>query len=348
MAFVDFGSFPQALGQNVQRIDLNSGKPLRATLDNELYLNQWVKDNTQALDNAVITAVSTAEDAQAQVLIEADARSAGDDALAATVAIEATARANGDTSLASLLVDVETRATGGSWATAQMELVATSGIGGAAAEFSWQLRAFGSNFPVGMTAYLSSGVGGIAFTAQQFSLTDPSYLGGTPGNVFNYTFGKWRFNVPVELDTGELALNSVTSIASNLGVIAGSSLGVTKTFYGGTNAMVIVTLEGAGGLSPAASAAQTIVQRTYNFYVDSVLTDNIKAYDVVVGSNSAVVRDAAGSGTTTVVGALYMGPANVAKLFFVELLSAGGHSFEIQEVAGLSMLAKVAVVEYKR
>lgn len=337
MANVDAASFPQALGLNEPRVDLNTGLPTRATLDNEQYLHQWVKDNTQALDNAVLSAQSTATSAAGAAA-----------AASAAVTIEASTRASADSAQATALIQAEARATGGSAATAQMQLVATAGIPGAAAEFSWQLRTSGTDFPVGMTAYASGVTGSIAFTAQQFSLTDPSYLSGAPGNVFTYSAGKWRFGVPVELVTGELAANTVTSVASNSGVIAGTSLTATKSFYGGTDAMVIVTLETAGGLSPTPSAAQTVTQRTYQFYVDGVLTDTLTAYDQAVGSNSATVRDAAGTGTTVVVGALYMGPANVAKLFFVSSLSAGSHSFGIQELAGLSMLCKVAVVEFKR
>lgn len=348
MSNIDLSKLPQALGQNVERIDPKTGLATQATLDNEFFLATAIKGQLQALDHAVILAQSDADDAQASVLIEAIARSNGDSALSAAVTFEATARANADTSLASAVISSEARSTGGSAATAQMQLVATAGIPGAAAEFSWQLRTSGSNYPVGMTAYASGGVGKIAFTAQQFSLTDPSYLGGAPDNVFSYSAGKWRFGVPVELNTGELAGNSVTSIASNSGIIAGSVLSVSKSFYGGTDAMVIVTLETAGGLSPVPSAAQTVVQRTYTFHVDGTPIDTITAYDSVVGANSATVRDAAGSGTTVVVGALYTGPSNAAKLFFIPGLSAGTHSFEINEVAGLSMQAKIAVVEFKR
>lgn len=337
MANVDSASFPQALAIDEPRVHLDTGKPTRATLDNEHYLLQWVQDNTQALDHAVITAQSTAAGAAADAA-----------AASASVIIEAATRATADSAEATARIQAEARATGGSAATAQMQLVASAGIPGAAAEFSWELRSSGSNFPVGMTAYAAGATGSIAFTAQKFSLTDPSYLSGAPGNVFSYSAGKWRFGVPVELVTGELASNAVTSIASNTGIIAGTGLTTTKSFYGGTDAMVIVTLETAGGLSPTPSAAQTITQRTYNFYVDGVLTDTLTAYDQVVGSNNATVRDAAGVGTTVVVGALYTGPANVAKLFFVSGLAAGSHSFGIQELAGLSMLCKIAVVEFKR
>src|SRR5438874_666850 len=76
---VDFNSFPQALAQNVQRIDPASGKALQPTLDNEFFLHEWVKANTQALDEAVISVQGDVTLAQADA---ADALALGQQATA--------------------------------------------------------------------------------------------------------------------------------------------------------------------------------------------------------------------------------------------------------------------------
>jgi hypothetical protein len=331
VSIIDLSKLPQSLGQNVARFDPQTGLATQAVLDNEFYLETVIKSQLGALDHAALTAQSTADGAQANVTIEA------------------TTRANADSALAAAIVSAEARATGGSAATAQMQLVATAGVGGATAEFSWELRASGTNYPVGMTAYVSSGgVGSISFTAESFQLTDPSYAGGVPGNVFEYSSGFWRFNVPVELVTGELAANAVTDIASNLASLAGTSLVVSKSFYGGTNALVIVTLEPSATVSPSAVTAQTITQRTYPFAVDGVTVGSLTSYDAPIGSNTATVRDAAGAGTTNVVGSLLWYPQNVTKQFPVVGLSAGVHTFGVSEPYGLNTNAVVSVMEFKR
>jgi hypothetical protein len=333
VSIIDLSKLPQSLGQNVARFDPQTGLATQAVLDNEFYLETVIKSQLGALDHAALTAQSTADTAQANVTIEA------------------TTRANADSALAAAIISAEARATGGSAATAQMQLVATAGVGGATAEFSWELRASGTNYPVGMTAYVSSGgVGSISFTAEAFQLTDPSYAGGVPGNVFEYSSGFWRFNVPVELVTGELALNAVTDIAFNAGTISsGGSLSVSKSFYGGTDAIILVCLEPASSLSPTPVQTYALNQRTYTVALDvSTLVGTMAAYDVAVAANMATVRDAAGAGTTNVVGALYWGPQGLFKSFNAVSLAAGSHSFSVTNPYTEAMDARIIVLEPKR
>ena len=308
MAYVDFGTFPQALAVDTKRVK-EDGKPTQATLDNEFFLHRWVQDNTQALDEAVIE-------------VEGDVT-------------EALALGNQAT------------------ASGRIRLVAGgSAPAGVAVRFSVELEiTAGSNTWAATGLYLDlllDGTGRFVIIADQFTLIDPDYSSGTATQVFNYIGGVFRFNVPVILDTGEIAGNAVTSTAANTGSIASSALSVSKSFYGGTDALVIVTLEPTSGIAPGAATAFAITQRTYTVTMDGVSIGTIKAYDTVVGANSATVRNAADIGSETVVGGLYTYPQGGAKQFMVTGVSAGSRTFAVTDTSGLSMDAAISVIEFKR
>jgi len=195
---VDVTTLPSLLGVNVKRVIPETGKPTKFTLDQETAQRQWTLDTAADLQGQVILAQDTADDASAAVVLEA------------------TARASGDSANASLIIAAEARVSGGSAATAQIQIAAEANPSGYVASFGYYLRVSGNNYPVGMVARVTSGgVGEIAFLASQFSLTDPSFNGGLPGNVFTYSAPFFRFNVPVLLDTGELAGNAASKIRSN-------------------------------------------------------------------------------------------------------------------------------------
>jgi hypothetical protein len=50
----------------------------------------------------------------------------------------------------------------------------------------------------------------MSFNANNFSLTDPGYAGGTPTNVFSYSSGVFTFNVPVMVNGGQIAPGSIS------------------------------------------------------------------------------------------------------------------------------------------
>jgi hypothetical protein len=187
---IDLNSLPPYLGVNIARVNPDTGKPTKATLDNEIAERQVFIDSFSDLQGQVVLAQASADGASASVTQEAIARASADSALA-SLTTTVTATANGAT------------------ASGQVYLGATSNLSGASATYAWYLTASGN--VVGMYAIADgSGNGGIAFTASRFMLTDPSYQGGAPRNVFNYDGTAFEFNVPVIIHTGDINPQAVT------------------------------------------------------------------------------------------------------------------------------------------
>lgn len=239
---VDTTNLPPFLGVNVARVDPQTGKPTKPTLDNELAERDWFMTTTINMNQRLT-----------EVRSDTDTNSA-------SITTEATTRATADGALASLLTTVEVRSTGGAVvtgsATAQMSMIALSSPSGYSSSFGMYLRNSAVNYDVGLNALLTSGgVGRISFTATQFYFTDPSYNGGLPGNVAAYSGGVWQFNIPVLLRTGELAANAATKVRSNSASAANSVSLVVTDFNVGSELTVRALASSTQGYSNNAVTA---------------------------------------------------------------------------------------------
>lgn len=310
MAILDLSKMPQALGQNTPRIDLATGKPLRPALDNEAFINEVVRSSLQALDEVVF-------------------------------------EVQGDVTEALAL---------GNQATAfgRMRLVAGTASGtDVAARWNVELEIdVGTDVWAQTGLYLdlmTDGTSRFSVIANQFRAIDPGFMGGEPTTIFDYVAPYFRFGVPVVLDTGELLTNAVTHLAASTGTISGSSLSVTKSFYGGTDAKIDINLEPVSGLAPVANSANVVTQRTYPVALDfGTPFNSLTAYDVCIGSNDIDVRNAIGTSTEKVVDSLYFYPGTCSKPILYPSVPSGSHTFSVFEPYGLPMVATMSVTEFKR
>jgi hypothetical protein len=223
-AAIDLGSFPQALGQDVQRIDPATGKALQPMLDNEFFLAQWVKDNTQAVDDFAVSVQSQAVAAQGTA----------DDAL--NLGEQATAFG-------------------------RMRLSATTAPTGVSARFAVELEVTsGSNVWAQTGFYMdvtSGGTSRIAFVASQFLFIDPAYNSGLAATVLEYISGAWYFNVPVIIRTGELNTNAASKLRATSGSGSGLSLAVTDFIAGSELNVLAIGSATAGYANSAVTAIPT-------------------------------------------------------------------------------------------
>lgn len=267
--------------------------------------------------------------AQRTTLIEAEIENArgGETDLSARITSVDTARVTGDEALATSVDTLQTQVDGN---TAQLTIVASS-VDGISVKY-------------GFAGFINGVTGGLVFTGVLRNDGAVTYDLEIVSNVTIHG----DVTIDGTLTTGKLDTNAVTSMAANAGTISFSSVSVSKTFYGGTDAFVSIEINPSSTLTGAASAGWSAVLRTYPFYVDGVAINSLVAYDVPVGANSSTVRNAIDTGSETVVGALLWGPAPVSRSFIISGLSSGGHSFAIGETAGNTVIASIAVTEFKR
>jgi hypothetical protein len=249
---VDLTSLPPYLGVNVARVDPDTGKPTKATLDNELAERQVLLDSLGDLQGQIVLAQDAADDASAAVTLEATAR---------------TATANGAT------------------ASGKVFLGATSNLAGTSATYAWYLTANGSVTGMYATAD-GAGGGGIAFTASRFMLTDPSYQGGAPRNVFNYDGTAFAFNVPVIIRTGDINPQAVTR--SRVLEVTASSISLPIfDLVGGSQLLITVVANVTAGYSASAIPTLPYIQ---------ILIDGVLQRQRYVGT-ALDTRCTGGSGT---------------------------------------------------
>lgn len=142
--------------------------------------------------------------------------------------------------------DAQTKGNGAT-ASGAVYLVAKAAPAGYSAQYGWQITA--GTKVVGMDAYVdNAGNASIAFTASKFSLTDPGFNGGLPGNVLSYAAGVFTFGVPVSIRTGDIAASAVSQIVT--GTSAGTSCTASITTNGG-KVVVIANYDGQSTLTAA-------------------------------------------------------------------------------------------------
>jgi hypothetical protein len=216
MSEVDLNTLPPLLPADVQR-SFESGLPTEAQMDWEQYQQNWFKTQVVSLDTK-LTEVSGEVDDQTGKITELTAVVQNEDG----------------TLTAGKLVQVSTDTAAN---TATISDLTTSVAGIAVRKTVTATFNNGTGFYELAGVQNGDGSGPVftmAFQANNFLLTDPSYLGGAPQNVFSYsgTLGAFFFNVPVVFNGGliipasvtqnQLAVGAVTQFNSN--VLTGDQL----------------------------------------------------------------------------------------------------------------------------
>jgi hypothetical protein len=304
---VDLTSLPPYLGVNVARVDPDTGKPTKATLDNELAERQVLLDSLGDLQGQIVLAQASADDASAAVTLEADARADADSAQADLITT-VTATANGAT------------------ASGKVFLGATSNLAGTSATYAWYLTANGSVTGMYATAD-GAGGGGIAFTASRFMLTDPSYQGGAPRNVFNYDGAAFAFNVPVIIRTGDINPQAVSRSRVVTGTGANLSLPIFD-LVGGSQLLILVLANVTAGYSAASIPTLPYVQ----IVVDGVLQRQTYAGTSLDTRTTAVTVNTVTGASTSVTNQVWwqMQPGICAHVYDVPGSGLVGHTITAQ------------------
>jgi hypothetical protein len=237
------------------------GKPTSFYLDWFLAQTDWMRQNVVRTDKRIDTVKAESDEAIAEFSEDIEALVSADAAMVSQITTltttvgnntsaiqnEVTARANGDSALAGQITTVNAKANNAT-ANGEIFFAAKAAPGGATAAYGLYLTA-GAAF-AGMEILADSGGGGsIAFTANDFKLTDS----GTAQNVFSYGFdstvGKsvFKFNVPVQVQTIDIATEAVTK-PRTVAINSSSTVGNT-----GGNWVNIInhTVQADGGSYPA-------------------------------------------------------------------------------------------------
>lgn len=208
---------PPNLPFNVARVTAD-GRPTSHLIDWENFTSNWFRSNIVKTDQRIDSVKAVADDAMAAVTVETNARVSADEALAEQITtVEAS-------------VDDAT-------ANGQIYFGAMAGPAGSVAAYGVFLTA--GNTYAGMQIIAESGGGAsIGFAANDFRLTDS----GTAQNVFTYTGGVFTFNVPVRVQTIDIAQQAVTTPTTAF------SSGATISSTGGSwQTLLVGTLTGGSG-----------------------------------------------------------------------------------------------------
>jgi hypothetical protein len=181
------------------------------------------------------------------------------------------------TALAAQITSVEAVANGIS-ANGEIKFEAKSTPGGATASYGLFLTA-GDKFAGFEVIATSGGDAAINFTADQFRLGDT----GTSDQVFEYDSGDgvFRFFVPVEMVTEDIAAAAVTNIASGLADVgSGVQLDVPMTTIAGTPVFIIVSVyDPAFNSISAPNVVFGGVFRSFPIACDGSLLENLQSFD---------------------------------------------------------------------
>jgi hypothetical protein len=253
----------------------------------------------------------------------------------AAIATEVTARTTADSALASTITTVEAKADAGT-ASGAVYLAAKSTPGGASASYGWFITA-GAEF-VGMEAGVDSvsGDGFIAFTADNFRLVDT----GTAEKVFEWDGGDgvFRFFVPVEMLTEDIAQNAVTNAASDVQTVGGgANFDIVITTLANSPVVVMMVFSDPG-LTTVQSGLSTFTgtSSTFDVKYDGVTLDSITAIHPVFAR--------AGGGTFSTM----MLPVAFVGRIAAGILTAGAHTIRVSNPTGGNLKMAGAVLETKR
>jgi hypothetical protein len=264
MSEVDLNTLPPLLPADVQRTFAN-GLPTEALMDSEQYGQNWMKTNVVALDTKLTTVSATVDD-QTGSITELTAVVQNDDG----------------TLTAGKLTDVKTTTDAN---TAEITDLTVS-VGGIAVQKVVKATLNGSTGYYELTGVQNADGTGPFFTfalnVNQFLLTDPSYNGGLPGNVFAYYGGVFRFNVPVQVVTGDLAANAVTDSASVAAYTAGD-ISISINVEAGSDLDITATVTNTAASFDIAGLGTTYVAREYRIFANGLNIGTLQTADMLTG-----------------------------------------------------------------
>ena len=345
---IDPGSLQKAVARLNEIVEMITGQRGPATYslaEGMLQLRKQVVHGERTITSSIREVNEVSEGlAQRTTIIEAELEDARNPEanLSAKLTEVDQARIDGDTALAAQIVTAEAHATGGD-AVTQMRMVAEAAPAGYTAQFSMFLRVSNVNYPVGLTMRLDSGGDAyIDFTALKVRFTDPSYGGGVPGNVLTYNGTHWVFGVPIIITTGEIATDAVTSLAANSGTILGSSVGVTKTFSAGSDAVVLVSTSPPTSITPAASGNYAAAYRQFSIKLDGVQVGVQGGHDRPIRADTTVVSGVA------VITTMNWAPVPTFGIHIITGLSAGSHTISVDDGGGFPIASDAVVVVLER
>lgn len=243
-------------------------------------------------------------------------------------------QAGNTTALASQITTVAAFANGIN-ANGEIKFEAKSTPGGATASYGLFLTA-GDKFAGLEVIATSGGDAAINFTADQFRLNNDG--SGLSEQVFEYDSGDgvFRFFVPVEMLTEDIALSAVTNAASGFtDVGAGIDLSVPMDTIDDSTVFVIASVydPAFNSLSPPVVSFPGAF-RSFLISVDGVAQENIQSFDGVYS------RSAGGLYRT------FMNPTTLG--IEIPFLSAGSHTFTLGNSTGFNLRMSMIVLELKR
>lgn len=297
--------------------------------------------------------------AERTTLIEAEilAARAGEVNLLARITQVDTARVTGDAALAISISTVEAKANSAT-AFGQVRLAArTTPLGGQSATYDVELTTNGAKAGLHIGAVGSDSV--FAITASKFLMYDPSLPGNTPLQVMSYSGGKFIFTGDVAIngnlvisgtidtlqladdavETPKILANAVSNAASNSGIISsGNNLDVILTTRAGAKVVIIAAVTNTTSTETNDGASNSLVTYGFDVRVDGVLQKSLFSMKVV-----AKTQFTGGSNY-----AFYRVVSPVSDHITVSGLSAGSHTFSINNGAGANVGLAITVIELAR
>jgi hypothetical protein len=257
------------------------------------------------------------------------------DDVQASVVAEQTARADADSALASDITTVEAIANGGT-ASGQVYLIAEAAPAGYNASYGWTLTVNGQS--IGMKAMQTTGgIGEISFTANKFRLTDPSYAGGSPQEVFEYNGVTFNFGVPVTVRHQEIGINATANGAFAEGYVAsGTTLSTGLTVRANSRLVVIISVSDVSFSIHTVGFSTTLVIRNFQ-----LLIDGFSGFGVMNALDTLVASNYLGGSSYQ----FYAAVTPTSKSFEVTGLSPGAHTFAVDNVTGYTLGMSIQVVE---
>jgi hypothetical protein len=227
-------------------------------------------------------------------------------------------------------------------ASGQIRLVATAAPSGVTASYAIELQTttLGVWAQTGLYLDLIGGVSRLRIVVDQFHMTDPGYNGGDATEVFAYDSGDgvFRFFVPVEIITDEIALNAVTNAASDVQTVAGgANFDIVITTLANSPVTVIMVFSDPTGAT-SQSGLSTFGGTNTNFDVkyDGVSLDSVNTIHPVYAR--------AGGGTFSTA----MQPVPFVGRIPAGVLAAGPHTIRVANPTGVNLKMAGIVLETKR
>lgn len=246
---------PPNLPATVARVTAD-GRPTKHLIDWEQFTSNWFKTSVVNLNTRLVEVRSDTDGNAAAIVEETNARTSADEALAEQIT---TVEAKTDLATAS----------------GRIYFAAKAGPAGSVAAYGLYLTA-GNAFTGFEMIARSDGTSAIVLNADQFTFNTSSGA----RNVFNFDSveGVFRFNVPVQINNGDIGENAVTQADAGTGSMSASA---TIDVRGNAKVAIFATFNGqpdvARPLGPAGAMTlkrngTTIRTLTNNYVIVNVNT----------------------------------------------------------------------------